>query len=468
MVCVSGIFLAGLFGLFGGQAFAQCAVISGPGPTPWPTCTTWTGPSWNMIGVAGDGKTTMVSLLGAADLNGDGLADLFFLGGTGDLPAVGFTTNTGSSFAAGSTITGSANNNCYQGNFDGSGRTSLACLSAGNISYAISNGTGFSAFANIAVTSGLTGYRHSDPRVETANPCFVMDVDGDGTDDLVCGAPPSIQNPPSPQPGFASSWGVYLKTGSGFTYETWTGPANGYTQSEYCVVGDFNGDGLKDLACAYKNSTSTWTMLLSTGTGWLVQSWANGPVSNTQIPCQQAANETGLCALACVTGDFDGDGIDDIACGTSTSGQVAVGFGGGHGGFKKAATWSGATGLNGGTLVLICVVTDIYGTGRSGILCPVGYGNSSTTWAFAASTGTGFSTTTFSTSWSWSGNPLKYAFLPISTAMESRMSPVTLTRSVMANGSWDCPRGRSSEPRAYSQTERPTSGATCLSRRNEV
>jgi hypothetical protein len=239
-----------------------------------------------------------------------------------------------------------------------------------------------------------------------------MDVNGDGRDDIVCGynatARAESQNP---NYGPSTAYGVYLSSGSGFTYQVWNGPPSGYAFVPNCLAGNFTGSGLKSLACMSISGTS-WSMLLSTGAGFSNQTWANGPQANLatsdQYPCTQANVNAGEnaegpgCINPCLVGDFDGDGIDDIACYIGNS-QFQIGFGGGTNGFKSTQTWTGynvSQILSGYDLSNYCIVADMYGTGKSGILCETGGTATSTSWTYMASSGSGFTTTNFTASWS--------------------------------------------------------------------
>ena len=388
--------LAGVALVRATPALAQCTANG-----PWPNCTTWSGPSWTPATFSLGGGQVQPTL-GIADINGDGLDDLFYLGGFTS-PQLGIALSNGSSFTGSApSLPPNGIDNCYQGNFDGSGRLGIACLTSGSISYATSTGSGYSNYTTQTIAGNIFGLRAGSAGYVIANPCFVMDVDGDGTDDIVCGSPasytvPAANDPPQP----STTWGVYLSTGGAFSYQVWNGPTGGYTQTSTCIVGDFNGDGLKDLACNWNLGSTNWNVLLSTGKGWAPQVWPNGPASVDFEPdsCLGGTSNNGIdCVNSCVAGDFDGDGIDDIACVSGTN-QWSIGFGGGTAGFKNgmAATWAAQN--NPGS-PRVCFVSDLYGTGRAGILCPGTIGSNSTGWIYNASTGTGFTVTNFTTSWS--------------------------------------------------------------------
>lgn len=388
-------------------ALAQCAVTGGPGAMPWSTCGTWSGPSWPNEGTIYNGQPGAAPVLASVDFNGDGKSDLVYQG----LFDYGLSTSlsTGTGFTTATAPATPQPAGCYTGNFDGSGRAGIACGNSTDIAFASSTGTGFSSFTTVT-TNGLWGMNVGSPAAGiSGNPCFVMDVDGDGTDDIVCGSPASISGTvtyPS-----STSWGVYLSTGGTFKYETWTGPAGGFTQTTGCVVGDFNGDGLKDLACQWSGVTGTkWAMLISTGRGWSNQTWT-GPSSGNTLNCTDTQGNPAAClnlGSTCLVGDYNGDGIDDIACALGNN-QWSIGFGGGSSGststFKSTATWTVPVGTVSSTYCPAsyycgCIPVDMYGTGFTGLLCATNLTSSATGWAYLASNGSSFTATTFSTSWS--------------------------------------------------------------------
>jgi hypothetical protein len=212
-----------------------------------------------------------------------------------------------------------------------------------------------------------------------------MDVNGDNRDDLVCVSQPA-----------SSLFAVFLSTGSmtttnAFTLQFWPGANvlnNSFDPQDFandCVFGDFNGDGLKDIACyaSYGAGGGTnWTVALSTGTGFHLETWTNGPNGNAYSPTN-----------ACIVGDFDGDGASDIACALFNSsanynGKWQIGFGGVDGKFKSQQTWNPGLPIGTGyTVPQMCNAQDLYGTGRTGLLCMFSLGNAVN---YLSSTGTAF------------------------------------------------------------------------------
>jgi uncharacterized repeat protein (TIGR02543 family) len=89
------------------------------------------------------------------------------------------------------------------------------------------------------------------------------------------------------------------------------------------AVGDFNGDGIQDLATA-NLSTNNVTVLLGDGAG----GFAAAPGSPFPV---------GMAPYFVVVGDFNGDGIQDLATANSGSNNVTILLGNGSGGFTAAA-----------------------------------------------------------------------------------------------------------------------------------
>jgi hypothetical protein len=136
---------------------------------------------------------------------------------------------------------------------------------------------------------------HSDFTVGTGpQSVAVGDFNGDGTKDL------AVANSGS------NSVSVLIGTGTGsFGAKTDFGVG---TNPQSVAVGDFNGDGIKDLATA-NSGTNTVSVLIGTGTG------SFGPKIDFTVG-------TGPQSVA--VGDFNGDGRQDLAVANSGSSTVSV------------------------------------------------------------------------------------------------------------------------------------------------
>ena len=116
------------------SALAQSCGNSGT--APWATCPTWTGPSWLAYEAVNPGPTQIEPALDTIDINGDGISDLFYYSTGGvDIAVTSGTTFTGSSVSTPAA-------DCYTGNFDGSGRSGIACKASGVVHLANANSTG--------------------------------------------------------------------------------------------------------------------------------------------------------------------------------------------------------------------------------------------------------------------------------------------------------------------------------------
>ena len=112
---------------------------------------------------------------------------------------------------------------------------------------------------------------------------------------------------------------VLLGNGSGgFTAATGSPFAVG-TSPYLVVVGDFNGDGIQDLAMANGGSNNV-TVLLGNGSGGFTAA-AGSPFAVGSWPVSLAV------------GDFNGDGIQDLAIANFGGNNVTVLLGNGSGGF---------------------------------------------------------------------------------------------------------------------------------------
>ncbi len=393
-------------------AHAQSCTTSGT--SPYQTCTTWQGPQLIPSSIPGGTHSQYTwGPLQPFDLTGAGI------GGFMQNWGVQLALNAGSSFTTQAPpINGYR---CYMGNFDGSGRSGIACPVDAQINYSLSNGTSLGTVINEPLPSGnYTQVQFISPFDTNANignvvdPCLVMDVDGDGTDDIVCGGSvlPTYDNPAG---ALNNNWGIYRWNGNGFTYSVWTSPGV-YSVGFTCIQGQFGGDGLGGLACHQTAGSSTWAILHSTGNGWSVENWTGGPVpsvggtggdtgyiSFNAPTCPQGdgfTNLTCIIAPSCSPGvDLNGDGVTDLVCSINPSGTTngAVGFSGSAGAFKSLLPFADSVFQPD----VFMAITDLYGTGLAGPF--VNYGQGSAQWTFSAATfptggGISFASTSFTLS----------------------------------------------------------------------
>jgi hypothetical protein len=267
------------------------------------------------------------------DFNGDGIQDLAAADGSSSNVTVLLGNGSGGFTAApGSPITvGTDPSSVVVGDFNGDGIEDLATANSesNNVTVLLGNGTG-----------GFTEAPGSPFMVGTGPVSIVVgDFNGDGIQDLATANYDSADVT------------VLLGNGSGgFTTSTLSALAGGGL-AESIVVGDFNGDGIQDLAVAHGNSV---TVLLGNGLG--------GFTAATGSPF--SVGGTGLTSLT--VGDFNGDGIQDLATANFDSSNVAVLLGNGSGGFTAAAGSPFAVG-NG---PLFVAVGDFNGDGIQDIATP--------------------------------------------------------------------------------------------------
>jgi hypothetical protein len=263
---------------------------------------------------------------------------------------------TASSFATTSWASGPApgtvSNECLVGDFNGDGKSDIACYSGGGTwTVALSNGSGFSS--TTGWTSGVA------PSTPISNQCFAGDYNGDGRTDIAC-----YNN--------SGGWAVALSTGSGFNSFTWAASTTTIPVTDHCMTGDFNGDGKTDIIC-YNTSSVNWSVALSTGSGFNNVIWTGGYGVGSPLPD------------FCFTGDLNGDGLTDFVCNGGTVWNVSFSTGTG---FAPPQVWS--------TMYMpyvpvtdACTTGDFNGDGLTDIICTFGAGY----WDVMLSTGTAFNET---------------------------------------------------------------------------
>jgi hypothetical protein len=292
-----------------------------------------------------------------ADFNGDGIPDLAVGNGANNSVAI-FLGNGDGTFtqAANSPVTvGGIPFSIAAGDFNLDGIPDLAIANAGSSTMTILLGNGDGTFkqaANSPVTVG-----------NNPHSVAVGDFNGDGIPDLV-----TVGNTS------AGTVTTLLGKGDGTFTQAANSPFNVGTFPQSVAAGDFNGDGILDLAVT--NSTvGTVTILLGNGDGTFTQA-ANSPIVASSYVYSIVVgdfNRNGILDLAVTNGenntvtillgkgdgtftqaakspisvgsdpfpiavgDFNGDGIPDLAVGNSGNGTVTILLGNGDGTFTQAA-----------------------------------------------------------------------------------------------------------------------------------
>ena len=240
------------------------------------------------------------------DFDGDGRTDVAWTKAyNGGMRAyVALRSSSGIGNAIYTSVKSSGNYSGYEaqvGDFNGDGLSDLVWSKAYNggirayVSLgAGSGGFGASTYTSVKTSGNYTGYK-----------AYAVDLNGDGLSDMIWA---------KGRNGGLRAYAVLAEGDDSFTSVQESNPLRSGNREDYePVVGDFNGDGLADLAWAEKSNSSRDVYIsLGDGTGLFqgayysqngsllddFKAYLNPSISNTQAP---------------ISGDFDGDGISDIA-----------------------------------------------------------------------------------------------------------------------------------------------------------
>ncbi len=290
------------------------------------------------------------AVLGTAQLTVSGTAKLNFVPGIGSHSYKALFTGTNNdvtSTSAAQTLTvtglyptattiassGTPGNYTLTGTVVGTGFASLS--PTGNLSFLdTTNDNALLGTAELSEsTAGLSFLNSASPAVGK-NPATVAtgDFNGDGIPDL------AVANSGS------NTVSILLGNGDGTFAAAAVSPTTG-NNPESVIVADLNGDGNADLAVANNGSNSV-TILLGNG---------NGTFTAKPIVA------TGSSPQSVVVGDFNGDGNQDLAVANVGSNSLTVLLGNGDGTFTAAASPSTGTGPG------FLAVGDFNGDGRPDI-----------------------------------------------------------------------------------------------------
>ncbi|MES2674363.1 MAG: M12 family metallopeptidase [Pseudomonadota bacterium] len=235
------------------------------------------------------------------DFNGDGvqdLANIFNDGGQASIDVHLSNGSNGFSHQRWATRQGGFwdAQKWVAGDFNGDGKDDLAKVfdDAGqaDIDVHISSGNTFSMQRWVTRQGGYWNNQQ----------WLVGDFNGDGADDLA----------KSFNDGGSASIDVHLSnSANSFAMYRWATQSGGFWDAQKWFAGDFNGDGIDDVAKVFEQSGASIDVHVSSTNSFSIQRWAT--------------NQGGYWnAQQWVVGDFNGDGADDFAKSFDTGGSASI------------------------------------------------------------------------------------------------------------------------------------------------
>ncbi|MBN4005224.1 matrixin family metalloprotease [Nostoc sp. LPT] len=264
----------------------------------------------------------------SGDFNGDGKDDLAKAFNDGGLASIDVHLSSGSDFLPQRWGTGQGGfwdtQQWLSGDFNGDGKDDLAkAFNDGGLASIDVHLSSGSDFLPQRWGTGQGGFWDTQQWLSG-------DFNGDGKDDLAKAF----------NDGGLASIDVHLSSGSDFLPQRWGTGQGGFWDTQQWLSGDFNGDGKDDLAKAFNDGgLASIDVHLSSGSDFLPQRWGTGQGGfwDTQ---------------QWLSGDFNGDGKDDLAKAFNDGGLASIDvhlssgsdflpqrWGTGQGGFWDTQQW---------------------------------------------------------------------------------------------------------------------------------
>lgn len=223
---------------------------------------------------------------------------------------------------------------------------------------------------DVSTLDGTNGFSITDPNIGFGSSVSgAGDVNGDGVDDLIIGAP---NNYNSNSPG-GESFVVFGQTG-GFSpslnLNTLTG-TNGFAINGFAAdtnngdsvsnAGDINGDGFDDVIIGANYARAVQSHVIFGQSSGFASSIDVNTLDGTNGFEVNGSSNTSVSTVS-DAGDFNGDGFDDFIVGSSDGGHVVFGQ---ASGFSPALDLNSIDGTNGFAVQGLNIYEPFFGLGQA-------------------------------------------------------------------------------------------------------